>query len=177
MDGGKIIEAAEGLPLAPSDQAMLRSCWGQAWMEANPVRFAHGLEGYADDRIADGSGWVSFDASTIRCPVIVLHGERDVIADPIHARHTTEVVAHAELRIIEDLGHFSIEDKIVPTLTDLLASPREGCTRTGLVLSRHRSLREGAHTTTVPASQMDSRAEAVATSHRRVSPIAGSATR
>ena len=56
----------------------------------------------------------------------MLHGGSDVIADPIHARHTAELVPHAELRIIEGLGHFSIEDRIVPTLTDLLALPRSG---------------------------------------------------
>ncbi len=121
IDGSRIVEANEGPPLAPADQAMLRSRWGQLWMQANPVRFAHGLEGYADDRIADGPGWVSFDVAAIGCPVIVLHGASDVIVDPIQARHTAEVVPGALLRIVDDLGHFSIEDQIVPTLVDLLA--------------------------------------------------------
>jgi pimeloyl-ACP methyl ester carboxylesterase len=121
IDGSRIVESAEGPPLAPSDLAMLPARWGQLWMETNPVRFAHGLEGYADDRIADGGGWTSFDVAAVRCPVIVLHGGNDVIAPLIHARHTAELVPGAELRIVDDLGHFSIEDQIVPTLTDLLA--------------------------------------------------------
>ncbi len=50
LDGRRIIEAAEGPPLAPSDQAMITSRWGQLWLEDVPNMFAHGLEGYADDR-------------------------------------------------------------------------------------------------------------------------------
>jgi pimeloyl-ACP methyl ester carboxylesterase len=53
--------------------------------------------------------------------VIVLHGAADVIADPIHARHTAAIVPGAELRIVDDLGHFSIEDRLVPTIVDVLA--------------------------------------------------------
>jgi hypothetical protein len=30
-------------------------------MAAFPAMFVHGLEGYADDRRADGGGWVDFD--------------------------------------------------------------------------------------------------------------------
>ena len=90
-------------------------------MENVPVIFAHGLEGYADDRIADGGGWTSFDVSAIRCPVIVLHGADDVIAEVVHARHNAEIVPGAELRLLDGVGHFSIQDHIVPTLVDLQA--------------------------------------------------------
>lgn len=120
-DGSRIVSAAEGTPLAPSDQTMLRSRWGRLWMENVPVIFAHGLEGYADDRIADGGGWTSFDVSAIRCPVIVLHGADDVIAEVVHARHNAEIVPGAELRLLDGVGHFSIQDHIVPTLVDLQA--------------------------------------------------------
>jgi len=119
IDGSKIVSSSEGPPLPASDQAMLTSPWGRAWMESVPAMFAHGLEGYADDRIADGSGWVDFDVATIACPVIVLHGAADVITTLVHARHTAAIVPNAELRIVEDLGHFSIEDEIVPTLDRL----------------------------------------------------------
>jgi len=123
IDGSKIMESAdEGPPLAPSDLAMLVDHpFGRHWMAAAPTTFAHGLEGYADDRIADGPGWTTFDVADITCPVTVLHGAADIIADPIHARHTAAIVPHAQLRIVDDLGHFSIEDQLVPTVVDLLA--------------------------------------------------------
>lgn len=118
-DGSRIIETAEGPPLAPSDQAMLTSQWGRYWLESVPAMFAHGLQGYADDRIADGSGWDTFDVSRITCPVRVLHGAADVITDVVNARHTAEIVPTARLRVCDGLGHFSISDELVATLVEL----------------------------------------------------------
>lgn len=119
IDGNKIIESADGPSLPPSDQAMMQHPWGQHWMAALPEMFAHGVEGYTDDRLADGDGWTTFDVADIICPVVVLHGSADVIVDPIHARHTASIIANADLRIIPGAGHFSIEDHIVPALVDL----------------------------------------------------------
>ena len=119
IDGTKIIESADGPPLPASDQAMFQHRWGRHWIAALSEMFAHGVEGYTDDRLADRGGWTTFNVADIRCPVIVLHGGVDVIADPIHARHTAAIVANAELRIVAGAGHFSIEDHIVATLIDL----------------------------------------------------------
>jgi pimeloyl-ACP methyl ester carboxylesterase len=122
IDGSRIMESAEGPPLAPSDLAMLVDHpFGRHWMASVPAMFAQGLEGYTDDRLADGGGWTTFDVADIACPVVVLHGAADVIADPIHARHTAAIVPGARLHLIEGLGHFSIEDQLVPTIADLLA--------------------------------------------------------
>ena len=95
--------------------------WGRHWMAAVPATFENGLDGYADDRLADGPGWITFDVTDITCPVIVLHGAADIIADPIHARHTAAIVPGAELHILDDLGHFSIEDQLIPAIIDVLA--------------------------------------------------------
>jgi pimeloyl-ACP methyl ester carboxylesterase len=119
IDGSKIVSSNEGPPLPASDQAMLRSSWGRAWMDAVPASFAHGLEGYADDRIADRDGWTDFDVATVTCPVIILHGAADVITRLVHAQHTASIVPGAELRVFDGLGHFSIEDEIVPALRSL----------------------------------------------------------
>lgn len=115
-DGSRIVSSSDGPPLAASDQAMLTATWGREWMAAVPAMFAHGLEGYADDRIADGGGWVDFDVNRITCPVTVLHGAADVITTPVHARHTAAIVPGAQLRLLDGHGHFSIDDEIVPTL-------------------------------------------------------------
>lgn len=123
IDGTKIIESADGPPLPPSDQAMLQHPWGEHWMAATAEVFAHGIQGYTDDRLADRDGWTTFDVADIACPVIVLHGSADVIADPVHARHTASIVANAELRIVPGAGHFSIEDHIIPALIDLYQPP------------------------------------------------------
>ena len=109
IDGSKIIESAEGPPLAPSDLAMLNSPWGRHFMAAMPTMFAHGVQGYTDDRLADNHGWTAFNVADIVCPVIVLHGTADVMVDPLNARRTAAIVPGARLRLIEGLGHFSIE--------------------------------------------------------------------
>jgi pimeloyl-ACP methyl ester carboxylesterase len=122
LDGSRIMESADpsGPGLPASDLAMLMGHpFGQAWMDERLEMFAQGLDGYADDRIADGGGWTTFSVRAITCPVVVLHGAADIICDPIHARHTASIVPGAELRLVPDLGHFSIFDEIVPTLREV----------------------------------------------------------
>jgi pimeloyl-ACP methyl ester carboxylesterase len=94
--------------------------WMKAAMTGFAQMFTHGLEGYADDRIADGSGWVDFDVARIVCPVSVLHGTADRMVDVIHARHTANIVPGAELVVVEGHGHFSIERLIISELVRLL---------------------------------------------------------
>ncbi len=107
--------------LAPSDLALFGDPeWMKQAMAGFPAMFAHGLEGYTDDRLADGAGWVTFDVRSIQCPVAVLHGGSDRVVDVIHAYHTAEVVPGAELVVFDDLGHFSILTKVVPAISSLL---------------------------------------------------------
>jgi pimeloyl-ACP methyl ester carboxylesterase len=82
--------------------------------------FAFGVQGYADDRIADGAGWGGLDLSRITCPVTILHGGDDRLVDVRVARHNKELLPHARLRVVDGLGHFSIGTQVVPTLLDLL---------------------------------------------------------
>jgi pimeloyl-ACP methyl ester carboxylesterase len=121
-DGSKMKGAGLAEALSPSDVALFRDpVWMSHAMAAFPAMFAHGLEGYADDRLADGGGWVTFDVASIHCPVTVLHGEMDKMCHVINAHHTAEIVPEARLALYEDLGHFSIVTKLIPTIRDLLA--------------------------------------------------------
>ncbi len=122
VNGSKMIGGGMEAALADSDKELFAdSDWMANAMRGFPAMFTFGMEGYADDRIADGSGWVSFDVTEVRCPVTVLHGTQDRMVDVIHARHTAGLVPHAELVLIDGLGHFSIEAHIVPEVTRLLA--------------------------------------------------------
>jgi pimeloyl-ACP methyl ester carboxylesterase len=119
--GSKMRGGGMAAALAPSDVALFRDPeWMKQAMAEFPAMFAHGLEGYTDDRLADGAGWVTFDVTSIQCPVTVLHGGSDRMVDVIHARHTAELVPGAELVIFDDLGHFSIVTKVVPAIVSLL---------------------------------------------------------
>ena len=119
--GSKMLNGGMNEALAPSDAALFRDPeWMAQAMAAFPAMFTYGLEGFADDRLADGAGWVDFDVANISCPVTVLHGGADKICDVLNARHTAALVPHARLDIYDDLGHFSIVTKVIPTIRELL---------------------------------------------------------
>jgi pimeloyl-ACP methyl ester carboxylesterase len=82
--------------------------------------FAFGVQGYVDDRLADGPGWGTFDVSRITCPVTVLHGDSDFIVPVAQAQHTAQLVPGARLRVCPELGHFSIMSQVLPELAALL---------------------------------------------------------
>jgi len=112
-------EAAGGL--AEADQVMFADPAFLANMiETLQPMFAWGVEGYADDRLADGPGWGGFDVTTVTSPVIVLHGKSDTICPVINAHHTASIVPNAMLRLTEKDGHFSIVSHVPEALTDLL---------------------------------------------------------
>jgi pimeloyl-ACP methyl ester carboxylesterase len=121
-DGSKFGAMVGKITLPAADLALFGDPeWLSVVMAARPEMFAYGMEGYTDDRLADGGGWGTFVVSTIRCPVVVIHGGSDEIVPVAHARHTASVVPHAELRVFDGLGHFSIINQVVATLTTLLA--------------------------------------------------------
>jgi pimeloyl-ACP methyl ester carboxylesterase len=82
--------------------------------------FAWGVQGYVDDRIADGAGWGELDLGAVTCPTTIVHGTDDRLVDVRVAHHNKELLPHARLRIVEGLGHFSIGTEAVPALLDLL---------------------------------------------------------
>lgn len=87
--------------------------------ETHAQSFAHGVQGYVDDRRADGPGWFSFDIGAVRCPVIIVHGESDTIVPVLAAHHTASLVAGAELRLFTPLGHFSVGPPVLDALAEL----------------------------------------------------------
>jgi pimeloyl-ACP methyl ester carboxylesterase len=114
---------AMGIP--PSDAALFAEPrFAAIWRDNTVEMFAQGVDGYTDDRLADGGGWHSFDVARIACPVAVLHGTADRLVPMSHALHTRSLVPGARLELKEGLGHFSIMLEVVPTLQALLAERR-----------------------------------------------------
>jgi pimeloyl-ACP methyl ester carboxylesterase len=120
-DGSRMFTPPDDVPpLPPADLALLADpAWGAAMVEAGPQMFVQGVQGYVDDRIADGVGWITFDVGAVRAPTIVLHGSEDSIVDVAQAHHTAAVVPGARLEIVDGLAHLSIIGRIVPTLAEL----------------------------------------------------------
>ena len=106
--------------LPPADLAFLADPTLLAGFRTSfAAMFANGVQAYVDDRLADGPGWSGFDVAGIRCPVRVLHGELDTIVPVAHAHHTAAGVPGAKLRVLAQLGHFSIMREIVAELAEV----------------------------------------------------------
>ena len=119
-DGSGMADGRAGGQLAPPDVALLSDPEVlAATARGFAAMFAQGVIGYADDRRADGVGWVSFDAGAVRCPVVVLHGEQDTLCPVIQASHTADVVPGAQLDIRPEHGHLSIIAEVVGALAAL----------------------------------------------------------
>ena len=117
-DGTKMMGGLEGLPEA--DMAFLTHPDYAAGAEASrAAMFANGVEAYVDDRLADGVGWVSFDVTKVKCPVIIVHGESDTIVPVVAAHHTASLIPQAELRLFQALGHFSVGEPAIAALVEL----------------------------------------------------------
>jgi pimeloyl-ACP methyl ester carboxylesterase len=118
---GMLALSSDGPPMPAADVALFTD---PAIMPilVNGMResFTFGVQGYVDDRIADGVGWTTFDVSAVACPVVVLHGAADSIVPVEQARHTASLVSGATLCILPELGHFSIVREVMPTLAGLL---------------------------------------------------------
>ncbi len=83
-DGTKMMAGIAGLPAA--DIAFLTRPEYMAGAETGrAAMFANGVQAYADDRLADGPGWISFDVASVACPVIIVHGESDTIVPVLAA--------------------------------------------------------------------------------------------
>ncbi|KAI9016133.1 Alpha/Beta hydrolase protein [Hyaloraphidium curvatum] len=122
-DGSGMRGLLSTVPLAPADLealAALASADPAALQADAAASFAHGVQGYVDDRLADGPGWVSFDAAAVRCPVAVVHGDADAIVPLLQAEHTAALVPHAELRVVPGGGHFSVSEGGLAALVDLV---------------------------------------------------------
>jgi pimeloyl-ACP methyl ester carboxylesterase len=123
--GGANVAGLEAMPLAPSDRELFADpAWMRYWSAVVPEMVAQGAVGFADDRIADGDGWHTFDVRGIECPVVVLHGTSDTFAPVAHAHHTQRIVPGASLDTRDGLGHFSIFSAIAPVLQQMLAGER-----------------------------------------------------
>jgi pimeloyl-ACP methyl ester carboxylesterase len=123
-DGSKMaLPSPDRPPLAAADIAMLTDpARAVNWAQGLPEMFAWGIEGYADDRLADGLGWGGFPIDAIRCPVTVLHGRDDTIVPLAYADYTAEIVPGARLHVVDGQGHLSIITEVVPALTALLGT-------------------------------------------------------
>ena len=105
----------ENVQLTPADMQVVRDReWLAAWTAEIPEMFAQGVVGYADDRLADGQGWASFDVTDIRCPVVILHGEADLGVPVAHAV-LSGLVVDLEGALASDGGSVQLDVRVTKT--------------------------------------------------------------
>lgn len=120
-DGSKMLGAAGDTALADADMALFADAdFLAGLMESFPPMFAWGVQGYADDRLADGTGWGGFDVHALSCPVVVMHGTADTICPPVNAETTAKLVPNAQLRWFDDDGHFSVVARIPEVMREMI---------------------------------------------------------
>ncbi len=122
-DGSLMFELSGSAGLCAADMAFIQQAATDPNQPASmAAQFANGVQGYVDDRFADGVGWASFDVSAVSCPVVVLHGSDDTIVDPVNAHHTASLIPQATLRLEAGQGHLSIIAFVVEPLIGLAAT-------------------------------------------------------
>ena len=122
-DGSAMLSAAGDTGLAEADTALFADpAFLAGMMETFAPMFAWGVEGYADDRLADGPGWGGFDVKSVACPVVVAHGTADTICPPINGETTARIVPGADLRWFDGDGHFSVVRHVPELLVEMLGS-------------------------------------------------------
>jgi pimeloyl-ACP methyl ester carboxylesterase len=122
-DGSRMFDAGDAT-LCDADRAFVAgiSMDDPTQVAAMGAQFANGVQGYVDDRLADGPGWVSFDVGDVRCPVVIVHGADDTIVGPINAEHTASLLPQATVRMEPGHGHLSVTTTIVEPLLELAAA-------------------------------------------------------
>ncbi len=98
---------AEGEPdFTPEDWAALAGAWSWFGDVVGPA-LASGPGPHVDDDLAYVAPW-GFDPARITAPLLLLHGERDLVVPSGHSRWLARHCHTAELRLSPEDGHISI---------------------------------------------------------------------
>ncbi|RKN46947.1 alpha/beta fold hydrolase [Streptomyces hoynatensis] len=106
----------------PADEAALSGAWSWFGEVVGPAK-DQGPGGLIDDDLSYVTPW-GFDPALITVPLLLLHGGRDRVIPPAHARWLTAHCPTAELRLAPDEGHISVLNAAEDALAWLAARPR-----------------------------------------------------
>jgi len=103
-----MIEAMSSL-LPAVDREALRSDpeFGATFTELGRLAARHGVEGWVDDDLAFVRPW-GFDLGTVRVPVLLWQGARDLMVPAAHGAWLATRIPGVDARLTEDDGHISL---------------------------------------------------------------------
>jgi len=111
--------------LSKSDRAVIADYGIKVMLSDN---FTEGLRnspnGWIDDTLALVSPW-GFDPAQITAPVLLWHGTKDVFCPAGHSRWLAGRMPTAELRLVENVSHFSAVAVLPRVLQWLAADPEQ----------------------------------------------------
>ena len=146
-DGSTFLGSGFQLPIA--DQKLFADPnAATAVMQNLAEAFKHGIRGYVQDVLIQGTAW-TFDPKRIACPALIVHGEGDTLVPLAHSRHTADVVPGATLRVIPDHGHLTIVTalpELAATLVHDHLSPESGAEYTNPAFNASSTVRSRPYT-------------------------------
>jgi pimeloyl-ACP methyl ester carboxylesterase len=112
------------------DEAALSGELGEVLAGSFRGAFRHGGDGWYDDDVAFTSPW-GFDASSIRVPVAVWQGGRDLMVPFAHGEWLVEHIPSAHSRLYPEHGHLSLAVGMIGEIFDDLLALAKGEGRGG----------------------------------------------
>jgi pimeloyl-ACP methyl ester carboxylesterase len=105
--------------LSPVDQAAFTPEVGEQIYAVMAEGAAERVEGFRDDNLACVSPW-GFDPADIRVPVLLLHGEQDLMAPPSHGRWLAARIPGVQAEISDAEGHITLLTTRIPEVHEWL---------------------------------------------------------
>ena len=124
--GGGVQSMVEGMVsvLSPPDVAVLDHAFGAEVLAGMRSALGGGVDGWLDDDLAFVAPW-GFAVADVRVPVHVWQGEQDLMVPPAHARWLAGRLPAAQLHLLADDGHLTLQSaRLEDVLTPLAAALR-----------------------------------------------------
>jgi len=123
-----VAEAFQSL-LCPVDADMLAGDFAEFVVRSVQEGIGKSRDGIIDDDLAHLKPW-GFELSEIRVPVLLMHGEYDLMVPVSHARWLAGRIPNVEARILPGDGHLTISVRRIPEVHAWLLAKLQPCSAT-----------------------------------------------
>ncbi len=113
-----------GTLLSPADAAVLSTGLVDYLVESSKDGLAPSADGWWDDDVAFIEPW-GFELSTIRTPVLLLHGRQDMFVPFAHGEWLAARIPGVDARLSDDDGHLTLTERHLDEVHDWLLERME----------------------------------------------------